>query len=384
MTRKTELSFNLLHVLRNDALGGLEQSTLAVARYLAKQGVRQQVVFLSPLQAGISEAFKADGVPVHALPYGRRNLFSFARDYVRLVRALRPDVQLVSGAFGLHAPLAVLARWARVPDCWTYLVTAPPLSGLSRLAQQCMAHFARPFTRGEIAISNYLAEYFTRHYRLPRSRIRTIYRWRDLNGIHARAENARAARLDTDQLTLCAASRLDWVKDFPLLIRAFARVAAAEPAARLQIAGDGFLRDELESLAISLGVADRVDFLGHRNDIPAILGSCDIFLFATKHEEGLGGVLIEAMAAGTPVVSTDAGPCREVLGDGAAGILTPPGNADAFAQEVLRLWHDPQLRIDIATRAQRFAATNFSPLASGPCLFELLFGQPPHFPDTEP
>jgi glycosyltransferase involved in cell wall biosynthesis len=102
-------------------------------------------------------------------------------------------------------------------------------------------------------------------------------------------------------------------KNFPRLLRAFA--AADPPNAILRIAGDGEQRAELERLAASLGIADRVEFLGFVSDIPALMEEADLFVLSSDYE-GLPAVVVEALGCNCPVISTDCfANARELLSD---------------------------------------------------------------------
>ena len=107
---------------------------------------------------------------------------------------------------------------------------------------------------------------------------------------------------------------------------------------RLQFAGDGIRRPKVEELARSLGVADRVDFLGIRTDIPNILGSSDIIVLSS-HWEGLSLSSIEGMASGRPFIASDVDGLHEVVID--AGILFPHGDYKQLAKEIRQLCTNP-------------------------------------------
>lgn len=136
------------------------------------------------------------------------------------------------------------------------------------------------------------------------------------------------------------AGELSGGKDHPTLIRAFARVRADRPC-RLIILGKGKLLEPLRQLAAELGVGGDVDFPGYRSDIYAFMAHADIFVL-TSLREGLSFVLIEALACGTPVVSTDCpvGP-RAVLQGGRYGPLVPVGDVNAVAAAINQVLDSP-------------------------------------------
>lgn len=133
-----------------------------------------------------------------------------------------------------------------------------------------------------------------------------------------------------DVPVIATAGRLVPVKDHRTLLRAFAALRAGRPA-RLVIFGEGPLETDLQAFAKELGIGRHVLFAGYVNDPAACYAAADLFVLSST-SEGFGNVLVEAMAAGIPVVSTDAphGP-REILDGGRFGPLVPVGNAAALA-----------------------------------------------------
>ncbi|MEO1903432.1 MAG: glycosyltransferase [Alcanivorax sp.] len=151
---------------------------------------------------------------------------------------------------------------------------------------------------------------------------------------------------------LLAVGRLWQQKDYPNLLRAFARLPEGRHAPRLAIVGDGPLRGQLEAMAVSLGVADRVCFLGVRHDVPALMAACDVFVLSSAWE-GFGLVVAEAMACERPVVATDCGGVREVVGQ--AGFLVPPRDSEALSTsliDALRLRADEREALGRAARSR--------------------------------
>jgi glycosyltransferase involved in cell wall biosynthesis len=133
---------------------------------------------------------------------------------------------------------------------------------------------------------------------------------------------------------ILGAGRLTSAKDFPTLIRAFA-LFRQRRAGRLMILGEGEERATLEALITELGVGDDVALPGFRDDAPTFMAGADLFVLSSVWE-GLPTVLIEALAAGTRVISTncESGP-REILQEGCLGALVPVGDAAALAQAMI-------------------------------------------------
>ncbi len=133
-----------------------------------------------------------------------------------------------------------------------------------------------------------------------------------------------------------AAGRITAAKDYPNLLRAFARVHAAIPQSRLWIAGEGSNRKEerARKLVIEVGLADHVDWLGLRDDMPAVFDGADAFVLSSAWE-GMPLVVGEAMAMEKPVVATDVGGVREMAGD--AGMIVSSNDGSALAEAMLRI-----------------------------------------------
>jgi glycosyltransferase involved in cell wall biosynthesis len=177
----------------------------------------------------------------------------------------------------------------------------------------------------------------------------------DVQAIARRAAAARALRPPGDSRRVLMVARLDPIKDQATLLRAFA--AVHQPGWQLQLVGEGPDRPRLEALASELGLDPVQVFLGRRSDIPELLGQADLFAFSTTPAEGFGIALIEAMAAGLPVIASDVPACREVLKDGDAGELLPTGHAAAWTERLAELMGSREGRQVVAGRARTHAAS---------------------------
>jgi glycosyltransferase involved in cell wall biosynthesis len=148
-------------------------------------------------------------------------------------------------------------------------------------------------------------------------------------------------------------------KGHETLLRAAALVAGRMPDVRFDIAGDGPLRTELEATAHGLGLSERVRFLGHVSDVPAVLHAAGAFAFPSRMEAA-PNALIEAMAAALPVVASAAGGIPEVVVHERNGLLVPPGDPDALAAALLRLFSEPALAARLSLAAHTTVASRFS------------------------
>jgi glycosyltransferase involved in cell wall biosynthesis len=187
------------------------------------------------------------------------------------------------------------------------------------------------------------------------------------NGVAEPTVSARAPRpiVAGEPFTVGMVARLDHIKDHPTLLRAFARVVEAWPSARLELAGDGERRNELEDLARELGIHEKVRFLGTVADPYAAMRDWDLFVYATTWREGLGNALIEALRSGLPCIACDAGPVRELLGDHETGVVVPPVDPEALAQAIMKLALDLPKREALSARStvgamERFTAARFA------------------------
>lgn len=168
---------------------------------------------------------------------------------------------------------------------------------------------------------------------------------------------AKQGFLEDDILFICVA-RFATQKNHALMISAFARGPAANPKAHLVLAGQGVLRAELQVHVNELGLTNRVHFLGLRRDIPDVLGAADIFVLSSDYE-GNPLSVIEAMAAGLPVVSTAVGGVPELLQNGKEGFIVQPGRVEEFSEAMVTLLNDSTLRRTMGTAAAVRARENF-------------------------
>jgi len=148
--------------------------------------------------------------------------------------------------------------------------------------------------------------------------------------------------IDLRERVVGSIGRLVPVKGYRYLIQASKWVLRKRPDVTFLLVGDGPLRDELMRLAQRLDVADKFVFAGHREDEPELIAAMDLFVLPSLNE-GMGRVLVEAMAEGKPVVATEVGGVADVVVDRQTGLLVPPKDPEAMAEAILKLLQDEKL-----------------------------------------
>lgn len=146
-----------------------------------------------------------------------------------------------------------------------------------------------------------------------------------------------------EEMVLLHIGRFAAEKNHLLLIQAFARAIKDYPNMQLWLVGDGELRGKVEATVMEKGLQEKVSFLGIRSDIPQLLAKSDLFVLSSDYE-GVPLTILEAMAAGKPVVATAVGGVPELVEEVKTGILVPPRDPEALAQAILRLGKDPEQR----------------------------------------
>lgn len=148
-------------------------------------------------------------------------------------------------------------------------------------------------------------------------------------------------------------------KGHKCILHAAKSVVAKVPNVKFMIVGEGYLRKELEELTHKLGLGDYVIFTGFRTDIAEITAMFDVAILASFFE-GMGRVLLEAMASGKPVVATRVGGIVDVVRDGETGILVPPGDSKALAEAIITLLKDEDLARRMGEAGRRRIDSKFS------------------------
>lgn len=214
-----------------------------------------------------------------------------------------------------------------------------------------------------VAVANAHRDYLVRVEGLPFEKFRVIHNGVDTSVYHPgtdgeRAKLRRALGLEDGHRVVMTVASLKPLKRIDLLLRSAAPVFAGHPDARLVVVGDGPDRAALESLARSLGIAERVVLTGIRDDVDSLLRAADLFVLSSR-TEAFPNVVLEAMATGLPVVTTDVGSVREMVEDGASALVVPPDDEAALSDAIGRLMDDAGLRRRFGVRGRAIVDARF-------------------------
>jgi glycosyltransferase involved in cell wall biosynthesis len=209
-------------------------------------------------------------------------------------------------------------------------------------------------SRAIVANSQEVAAYIVRHYWAPRTPIRVIYNAVDTEYFrpYRPGESWRGPG------PIVSIGRLVPQKNHALFLEAAGLLARTWPEAEFMIVGDGPLRPALEAQGRALGLSGRLSFTGERDDIDAILRAASLF-WLTSRWEGMPNVVLEAMASGVPVITTDVAGVRELLRPGIDGFIVASGESGGFVEHSRDLLRDAGLRQRFCTAA-RARAEEFS------------------------
>ncbi|WP_083925111.1 glycosyltransferase [Thioalkalivibrio sp. ALJ15] len=216
-----------------------------------------------------------------------------------------------------------------------------------------------PSAHGVITVSHGIRESLEKKHQTEGINFKTIYNGILTDKIHELAtQNPNHSWLQEEKSgpVIVTAGRLTEQKDQKTLLEAFKIVLHRAPSARLIILGEGNQRAELEELARHLKISQEVDMPGHKENPYPYMERADVFALSSRWE-GLGNVLIEALALSTPVVATDcpSGP-REILADGCYGTLVPPGKPEALAEGLLKVLQGNAPQFDRNEAIEKFRA----------------------------
>jgi len=326
----------VMFIITSMPVGGAERLLVDLIRRLDRDRFLPELCCMK--QLGPLGEELAGEVPVHSRLLVHKWDVRVLVRLTRLLRTRRIDAVVTTGA-GDKMFWGRLAAWrAGVPVVISAIHSTGWPDGVGRLNR-----LLTPLTDAFIGVAREHGRYLVRQERFPESKVRVIPNGVDVDrfclGPLPGAELRRELGMASDAPVCGIVAALRPEKNHELFLEVAALVREKLPEAHFVVIGDGPRRQRLEALARELALDDAVRFLGTRSDVPQLLSMLDAFVL-TSHVEANPVSILEAMAAGVPVVATRVGSVAESVEDGVTGLLAEPGDADQIAGQLVALLTD--------------------------------------------
>jgi glycosyltransferase involved in cell wall biosynthesis len=352
-------------------LGGAEQVVIRLAASLDRRRFDPFVCCLD--QPGLF-APRAEAAGVEVVALGKRGPLDVRAAWrlARLLRSRRVDV-VHTHLWGASLWGRIAAVGARVP---VIVTTEHNVDSWKKTHHFALDRALAPATTHLVAVSQQVREFYEARG-VGRGRWRVVYNGVDTSAAPHRERGAAFQELGLGKAdpVVGLVGRLVPAKAPEVFLRALALAAARVPGLRGLVVGDGPLRSKVEAEARRLGLGARVVFAGLRQDVPELLPGLDALVFSSLRE-GLSMAMLEAMAAGVPVVATDVGGTPELIAHGVTGLLVPPGRPESLADALVGLLEDAAGGERIRREARRCVEERFS-LEKMTAAHEALYGDTP-------
>jgi glycosyltransferase involved in cell wall biosynthesis len=349
---------NILQLIETSEEGGAETVMLSLAKSLRERGHN---CTMGLLQMGwLNDELKKAGFETIIMRQKISYDLACLWNLVALIRKRKIDI--------VHAHEFMMNTYGTLAGILTRTPVITTVHGKNyywekkrrRAAYRVVSRFSKM-----VAVSEDMGRFLAKEVGISKRRITTIYNGVDFKG-HNGSPSSRVAAATREALSIPAQSpiiatvgRLVAVKDHSTLLKAAVKVIRSCPAVIFLICGDGELRGRLENEARELGIAENVRFAGFRNDIFDLLQISDVYVCSSL-SEGLSLSILEAMAAGKPVIATNVGGNPEVVVNGETGILVPPQDPEILASRIVSLLRDKPLSQQFGLKGQWRTDEKFS------------------------
>jgi glycosyltransferase involved in cell wall biosynthesis len=340
--------------------GGAERHLAELVTRLPRDRFEPAVVVLSgpPLSPAdqLLQLVSDRRIPITFLE--ARSIWSTPAVWWRLTQWLRDFEPELLQCYLAHAN--ILGALAAHHSGVNHVVTGLQVAEVRRHWHVVLQRAVARLVDKHVCVSQSVADFAAKVMRLPRERLLVIS-----NGIKverwAGARPVARSRLGLGQnrRMILFAGRLDPQKRPDWLLERMPAVFARLPNYDLVIAGEGPLRNSLGRLAMRLGISERIHFVGWQPDMPSLLAAADVVVL-TSRWEGMPNILLEALAAARPVVTTDVHGVRELLGNAAGVQITPANDAQLFVDAVSQVCSDREWAIHLGQQNQQRARDSFS------------------------
>jgi glycosyltransferase involved in cell wall biosynthesis len=348
----------VVHIMPQIGVGGAEGQLYELITHSDPSSVQHEVLYYSDTRDEVMlERYRSGGINFSRIPRNRKRPIRFLRDLSNAIRQSQPDI--------VHCWLISSNFWGRLAAIWAgvkHIIVAWRSRNIwkslgmkicEKLTTNKVHHTANSF-----ACASYIAEKLG----ISSNRFTVIYNGIDLDkyGIDVdRRQIFSGISIPDGAKIVTMVGRLGPEKNYPMLLRVAQKAKLKGLSAHFLIVGGGRMYDKLNEMARQLDVLDIVHFMGIRIDIPQVLAASDIFMFTTNFE-GFPNALLEAMAAGLPIVSTNFAGVDELVQNGITGLIVPCDDANA-AYDCLHSYIDnPAAAKTVGCAGKRFVNGRFA------------------------
>jgi len=340
----------VLHIISSFVTGGAEKLVVDLLTNHDTNKIEMAAVSFGPKMNYILEKELAEkGIDVYYLNKQKGFDVSIYFKLHKIFREFKPDV--------VHTHLYVI-RYTLLPALINRIpvmvhtihnnIESKEQNKLGIFVEKIAYHY---FGMVPVAISESVRVSIIKTYDMAKNHIPII-----INGIDtSKYREVKKCPKNNQSVRLIHIGRLNKQKNHALLIDSFKNVIDGGYDVKLIIVGDGELKEELIEKVNSLGISDKVTFLGIRSDIPELLQASDFFVFSSNWE-GLPLVVLEAMSAGLPIVSTKVGGIPEIVQDNVNGVLVEPGNQEMLVEAITKLLTDKQKLVQMGRKSRELAS----------------------------
>jgi sugar transferase (PEP-CTERM/EpsH1 system associated) len=337
----------IAHVIHHFGVGGMENGIVNLINHMPAERYRHAIVCLT----GYSDFCQRLNRPVELIPLHKRagnDIGLYGRLY-RAFKHLNPAIVHTRNLSALEAQAVAALAGVRGRVHGEHGRDIYDLHGKSR-KYNFLRRVIRPLVKRYIAVSRDLEHWLIDTVHVQPARVSQIYNGVDsvkfAPRVQPRNDFGPPGFCPPDGWVIGSVGRMAEVKDHPGLTRAFLRLIALSPAARVRarlvILGDGVTREACLALLKQAGAEHLAWLPGERNDIAHLMAQFDAFALPSLGE-GISNTILEAMACGLPVVATDVGGNGELVDAGITGTLVPPADSEAMAQALLKYFEDKLL-----------------------------------------